>query len=177
MPSYWRGVLEANDGDAMKLKEVVLKDSEVVGVLAALVLTITVAGLTIVDAKLAKSSCFRSIYVILMFSSFASSLTSLLMASRMLLSINKLHPKDVLAAVEDLSGWHASDAYRWFQASLYLLLLAVEVSVYLLYDSICFLLCSVSVLIPWAMMWALKGAHEAVIWPLIHVGAESDSDP
>ena len=46
-----------------------VKDAEVVGILAALVLTITVAGLAIVDAKLAQSSWVRAVYVALGFCS------------------------------------------------------------------------------------------------------------
>lgn len=176
MARYWRGVLEANDGDAQRLKEVVVKDSEIVGVLAALVLTITVAGLTIVDAKLSKSSWFRSIYVILIFLSFISSLISLMTASRMVLSINKLPPKDVLAAIEALQRWGVTNSYNWFQASLYLLLFAVDTSVFLLYDRVCFALCSAIALVPCAMMCWLNRSHMQVIFPLIRMPSGSDSD-
>ena len=40
--------------ESPKRQEIIVKDAEVVGILAALVLTITVAGLAIVDAKLSE---------------------------------------------------------------------------------------------------------------------------
>ena len=150
-----------------------MKDAEVVGILAALVLTITVAGLAIVDAKLAHASWVRTVYVALGFCSFVFSLISLMISSRLLLSINRLNAKDVLACSEALDGRGASHAFWWFSRSLEFLLLSVLVSVYLLYDEICFAICGALALLPLGMMYHLHKAHVSVVWPLMNFSPAS----
>ncbi|CAK8985480.1 unnamed protein product [Durusdinium trenchii] len=174
---YWRLVLEENDGDEQKLKDIVLKDTEVVGILAALVLTITVAVSTVVHSELKQPSYWRLIYVTLGFCSFIFSLISLMIASRLLLSINKLHPRKVLRCLELLEkGWASVDGFWWFHRSLIFLLLSVLISVYLLYGQSCFIICCVLGLLPGAMMWHLHRAHVGVVWPLINLVESETSD-
>ena len=54
-----------------------------------------------------------------------------MISSRLLLSINRLPAKDVLACLEELDRAGAAHAYRWFSRSLIFLLFAVLLSVYL----------------------------------------------
>ncbi|CAE7575815.1 hscB [Symbiodinium sp. KB8] len=176
---YWRAVLHAHGGDQEKLKEVVVKDAEIVGILGALVLTITVAGLAVVDAKLAKSSLVRTLYVALAFCSFVFSLISLMISSRLLLSINRLPAKDALACLEELDRAGAAHAYWWFSRSLLFLLFAVLISVYLLYDSLCFAICSIFTFLPLWMMYHLHRVHVGVVWPMMNfspLAADSRDD-
>ncbi|CAE7501526.1 hscB, partial [Symbiodinium pilosum] len=156
--------------------EIIVKDAEVVGILAALVLTITVAGLAIVDAKLSESSWARTAYVALAFCSFVFSLISLMISSRLLLSINRLHSKDVLMCMEALDSWGASHAFWWFARSLEFLLFAVLLSVYLLYDGLCLAVCCALSLLPLWMMNYLHRAHVGVVWPLMNFSAESSDE-
>ncbi|CAE7762435.1 hscB [Symbiodinium sp. CCMP2456] len=176
---YWRAVLHAHGGDQEKLKEVVVKDAEIVGILGALVLTITVAGLAIVDAKLADSSLVRTVYVALAFCSFVFSLISLMISSRLLLSINRLPAKDALACLEELDRAGAAHAYWWFSRSLLFLLFAVLISVYLLYDALCFAICSIFTFLPLWMMYHLHRVHVGVVWPMMNfspLAADSHDD-
>ncbi|CAK9003668.1 unnamed protein product [Durusdinium trenchii] len=113
--------------------------------------------------------------VLLSFLSFVFSLNALMTASRVLLSINKLHPRDVLQCLESLDEWDTADGFWWFNRSLVFLLLAVWVLVDLLYDHTCFLLCGVLALVPLGMMWHLHRAHVAVVWPMIRLAAEGSA--
>lgn len=155
------------------LQEIVVKDAEVVGILAALVTTITVAGFTIAQRELDKYYWFR----LISFLSFVFSLISLMTASRLLLSINKLHPRNVLQCLESLDDvWGAVDAFWWFNRSLQFLLISAALSIYVLLDALSFAICAAISLLPFCMMWYLHKAHTSVVWPMINIKDSQCSD-
>lgn len=156
------------------LQDIVVKDAEVVGILAALVTTITVAGFQLAAPHLDKRYWLRMVYVTCSFLSFVFSLVSLMTASRVLLSINKLNPRNVLSCLESLNTWGAVDAFWWFNRSLQCLLISSVLSIYVLFDSTCFAICCTCALLPLWMMWYLHKAHTGVVWSLLKVQTDSD---
>ncbi|CAE7233146.1 hscB [Symbiodinium natans] len=118
----------------------------------------------------------RTVYVALGFCSFAFSMISLMISSRMVLSINRLPAKHALACLEELDRTGASNAFWWFNRSLLFLLLDVLLSVYMLYDGLCFALCSVLTILPLWMMYHLHQVHVGVVWPMMSFSPHDSSD-
>ena len=140
--------------------------------------TITVAGFTIAQHELDQYYWFRLLYISFSFLSFVFSLISLMTASRLLLSINKLHPRNVLPCLELLDEWDwgAVDAYYWFNRSLQFLLISAALSIYILVDAVSFGICTAISLLPFGMMWYLRQAHNSVVWPMMHMKDSQCSD-
>lgn len=131
--------------------------------------TITVAGFQIAEKELNKVYWLGFVYIICSFLSFVFSLVSLITASRVLLSVNKVHPRNVLDCIESLNAWGAVDAYWWFSRSLQFLVLSALLSIYMLFDVNCFVICCILTLIPFLMMWHLHKAHTDVVWDLLNL--------
>ena len=62
----------------------------------------------------------------------------------------------------------AVNGYWWFGWSLQFLLFAVLLSVYMLYDGMCFGISCALTLLPLWTMYRLHKAHVGVVWPLVN---------
>eukprot|EP00931_Biecheleriopsis_adriatica_P123538 TRINITY_DN98593_c0_g1_i1.p1 TRINITY_DN98593_c0_g1~~TRINITY_DN98593_c0_g1_i1.p1 ORF type:complete len:197 (+),score=24.60 TRINITY_DN98593_c0_g1_i1:45-635(+) len=138
---YWRSVARNYEGKETEFKDVVIKDAEVLGVLAALLVTVALAGLAMSDGGLSQQSALRTTYVSFMFLALCTSGLALYISSRNVLTLNKLPATDIsrlLDTLEYLETVWASNAFPFFVVSLLSILIAATLGVNLLYnDHLC----------------------------------------
>mmetsp|Transcript_88888 Transcript_88888/g.157458 ORF Transcript_88888/g.157458 Transcript_88888/m.157458 type:complete len:207 (-) Transcript_88888:84-704(-) len=159
---YWRAIACNYKGKEHEFKEVVVKDAEVLGVLAALLVTVALAGLSLTDGGFAMPSTLRTSYVTVMFFGLCSSGLALYISSRNVLTLNKI-PADemsqLLNTLEEVDQFElassplfkrvsrnkldqpAGNAFPLFVMSLLSILVGAVLGIQLLYDDLCTMIC------------------------------------
>lgn len=140
--SYWRHLQTNFQYDDSKIKEMVIKDSEVIGISAAILLTVSAAGLTVADGALGIESWVRVAYVTVMFMSAMSAFLACYQSARMVLTLNKTPAKLVVKCMVMLQRKHVFFPYGWFMIANITLIAGMVIGVEQLYGSPCFKICT-----------------------------------